>query len=208
MILKMKKIVVQISAGQGPAECCLVVSKVLALLQEDIISKGLDSEMIECVHGAKSGTFRSVILMVCGSGCASIAAQWKGNAQWISPSPYRPSHKRKNWFVTISTADALVQSDWNEEDVRFETCRSSGPGGQNVNKVETAVRGTHIPSGVQVLAMDSRSQLQNKKHCLERLQAKVLLARSSKEQEQQQWLWQEHAKVQRGNAARVYRQRL
>ncbi|MBL7710864.1 MAG: peptide chain release factor H [Chitinophagaceae bacterium] len=204
----MEKIMVQISAGQGPAECCLVVSKVLALLQEDIISKGFGSEMIDCVHGVERGTFRSVILMVRGPGCSAITAQWRGCIQWIAQSPYRPSHKRKNWFVNISTADAQVQSDWSEKDIRFETCRSSGPGGQNVNKVETAVRGTHIPSGIQVLAMDSRSQLQNKKHCIERLQAKVLLAWSGKEQEQQQRLWQEHAKVQRGNAVKVYRQQL
>lgn len=88
---------------------------------------------------------------------------------------------------------------WNPKDVKLETCRSSGPGGQNVNKVETAVRGTHQPSGIQVMVMDTRSQLKNKKLCLARLEAKVLVWQTEQLMEQQQSLWQEHNTLKRGN---------
>lgn len=97
---------------------------------------------------------------------------------------------------------------WRDAEVKLDTCRASGPGGQHVNKVETAVRGTHMPSGIQVLAMDSRSQLENKKLCLQRLQAKVMAWQTETliNQRQQQWL--NHHTLERGNAVKTIRQPL
>jgi len=86
-----------------------------------------------------------------------------------------------------------------------EICQSSGPGGQNVNKVVTAVRGTHLPSGLQVMAMDSRSQLENKKLCLARLEAKVMVWQTDQLMEQQQRQWMRHDLLERGNAVKVLR---
>lgn len=97
---------------------------------------------------------------------------------------------------------------WSDTDVKFETCRASGPGGQNVNKVETAVRGVHSLSGIQVLAMDSRSQLENKKLCLQRLQAKVMAWQTEKLIVQQQQQWLNHYHLERGNAVKTIRQSL
>jgi peptide chain release factor len=100
------------------------------------------------------------------------------------------------------------KADWNPKDVVFETMRGSGPGGQNVNKVETAVRGKHLPSGIQVVAMESRSQLQNRKLCTERLQAKVKAWELEQLTAQQQNQWLEHHRLERGNAVRTFRERL
>lgn len=110
---------------------------------------------------------------------------------------------RKNWFAGIASFDVQQQLQWNEKEVRFETCRASGTGGQHVNKVETAVRGTHLPSGIRVLAMDSRSQLENKQHCRERLQAKVMAWQAEQLVEQQQTQWQNHNILERGNPVKV-----
>jgi peptide chain release factor len=108
--------------------------------------------------------------------------------------------------VVVFDVKELMQ--WNPKDVKLETCRSSGPGGQNVNKVETAVRGTHLPSGLQVLAMDTRSQLENKKLCLARLEAKILIWQAGQLMEQQQIQWQEHNALERGNPVKIIKARL
>lgn len=117
-------------------------------------------------------------------------------------------HKRKNWFVGIAVFDVQQLFQWKDSDVYFETCRASGPGGQHVNKVESAVRGIHKPTCIQVLAMDSRSQLQNKKLCLERLKAKVMAAQTEALVEQQQEQWQEHNELERGNPVKTIRESL
>jgi peptide chain release factor len=139
---------------------------------------------------------------------APFLREWKGTVQWIAQSPYRKMHKRKNWYVGVEVFDNPAQLAWDPKDIVFETCRSSGPGGQNVNKVETAVRGTHIPSGIKVMASDSRSQLQNKKLCTERLQAKVIAWHTTQLIAGQQNRWQEHNELERGNPVKVIEEAL
>ena len=120
-----------------------------------------------------NGTYYSATIKVGGKNITKWMENWQGSIQWIAQSPYRKYHKRKNWFVGVEFFDIENQIKWNEKDVVFESCKASGPGGQHVNKTESAIRGMHKPSGIQVLTMDSRSQLQNKKLCLERLKSKV-----------------------------------
>jgi peptide chain release factor len=143
-------------------------------------------------------------MMAQGANLDAFILEWAGTIQWIAQSPYRKYHKRKNWFVGVAVFDVKELLQWDPKAVKLETCRSSGPGGQNVNKVETAVRGTHIPSGLQVMAMDTRSQLENKKLCLARLQAKVLVWQTGELMEQQRGQWMEHNGLERGNAVKVF----
>lgn len=199
----MEKMIIQITSGKGPAECCRVVACVQSLLMKEAKIKGIDLEVLESKAGELNRTLLSVTLMARGSNLNGFIAEWKGTIQWIAQSPYRKYHKRKNWFVGISAFDVQSLLQWNPKDVKIETCRSSGPGGQNVNKVETAVRGTHLPSGIQVMAMDSRSQLENKKLCLERLRNKHLVWQTEQLMLQQQDLWQEHNVLERGNPVKT-----
>ncbi len=199
----MDKIIIQISSGRGPAECCRVVAKVQELMLKEGKSLSIGLRVLDQKQGDIKGTLLSATLLAEGKALDTFADSWKGTIQWTSTSPYRPMHKRKNWFVGISIFNVEAQMRWNDKEVIFETCRASGPGGQHVNKVETAVRGTHLPSGIQVLAMDSRSQLQNKKNCLERLKAKVLAWQAAQLSVQQQDQWQEHNVLERGNPVRI-----
>ncbi len=92
-----------------------------------------------------------------------------------------------------------------KKDIQFQTTRSQGSGGQNVNKVNTAVRATHLPTGESVFVQDSRSQLENKKTISETLKKKKVMAQYILQmQRRMQETWSNHMQVQRGNPIRTY----
>jgi peptide chain release factor len=202
------KTLIQITSGKGPAECCRVVAKVQEALIKEARLQGFEIAVLDSRPGELNGTLQSSTLLLEGDQPDAFLSSWRGTVQWIAQSPYRRFHKRKNWFVGVEAFDIPEKADWNPKDVVFETMRGSGPGGQNVNKVETAVRGKHLPSGIQVVATESRSQLQNRKLCIGRLQAKVKAWELEQLTAQQQNKWLEHHRLERGNAVRTFRERL
>jgi peptide chain release factor len=224
----MDKIIIQITAGRGPAECGRVVARVQEKILAQARQLGIEAEVLHSHPADWKGALLSATILLKSPRNARSSAltnnlrrsqktptgqitpdlptfvkEWRGTVQWIATSPYRKFYKRKNWFVGVEIFDVPAKLQWNPKEVVFETCRASGPGGQHVNKVETAVRGTHTPSGIQVLAMDSRSQGQNKKLCLERLEQKILAWQTSQLIGQQQTRWQEHNVLERGNAVKT-----
>ncbi|MGB4775513.1 MAG: peptide chain release factor H [Daejeonella sp.] len=204
----MDKIIIQITSGRGPAECCRVVTRVQEIMLKQADKEYIELKVLENKKGSINGTLLSATLMAEGRDLASFIKEWRGTIQWIAQSHYRKFHKRKNWFVAVEIFDVKEQMQWNSKDVIFETYRSSGPGGQNVNKVETAVRGIHVTSGIRIMVMDTRSQLQNKKLCLQRLEAKVLAWQTQQLIIQQQDQWQEHNSLERGNAVKTIEMKL
>ncbi|HSC37061.1 MAG TPA: peptide chain release factor H [Chitinophagaceae bacterium] len=204
----MQKILIQITSGRGPVECCRVVARVQEMIIKQARNLDIEISVIETRKADLEGTLLSATLLAKGNKPDAFIKEWQGTVQWIAQSPYRKFHKRKNWYVGVEIFDVKELLQWNIKDVVFDTCRSSGPGGQNVNKVETAVRGTHIPSGIRVLASDSRSQWQNKKLCLERLEAKVMAWQTTQLVERQQSQWQEHNELERGNPVKTITGRL
>ena len=197
---------IQITAGRGPAECCWVVAQLLKLLLQEARSFGLSATVISRETGVENATLASAAVKLEGQRLEEFLQSWEGSVLWIGQSPYRRHHKRKNWYVGINR---LVLSDGNyelqERDIRYEATRAGGPGGQHVNKVSTAVRATHLPSGLSVLTSDSRSQLQNKKVARERLESLLAQQRLKHQQESIQANWQQHAELERGNPVRVFR---
>lgn len=201
----MKKYV-QITAGRGPVECARVVALVMRELIKAI--PGLTLSDYEPHHQAP-GCYMSVTLSTDSLIAPAIIREWEGSVLWRSTAnPYRPGHKRSNWFVGVRFFDDVELPAVNERDICYETCRSGGKGGQNVNKVETSVRATHIPSGLSVRCSDERSQLQNKALARERLLLKLLARQDEARANARAAKWAEHDALQRGNPVKTFRGRL
>lgn len=160
----------------------------------------IDFKILEMIDGKKSG-FQSVTFEV--ENAKKFIETWKGSIQFIAKSKFRPNHQRKNWFIGVFEIENFYELKIDEKDLEFQTMRSSGNGGQNVNKVNSAVRVTHLPTKIQVVAMDSRSQLENKKIAVERLKLKILEMNSKKYSEQKQNQWMNHLQLERGNPKKI-----
>ena len=201
----MNTIILQITSGRGPAECCWVVAQILRFMMGEAKKRGLTYELLQKEKGPERETLHSATLQLKGKGVDPFTKEWIGSILWVGRSPYRPYHKRKNWFVAVNELK-LIQEKINipDQDIAYQAIRSGGPGGQHVNKVSTAIRATHIPSKLNVLASDSRSQLQNKKLAKERLTQLLQLDRLQEKEQKEKDDWQNHNSLQRGNPVKVF----
>lgn len=185
--------IVQISSGHGPKECELGVCKLFNELKKD----HPDIEILRYVQTGKE-TYRSIRFFT-----EDDLSELEGSILWICKSPYRPHHQRKNWYVDVSIIpDKKIIND--EMDIKIETMRSGGAGGQHVNTTDSAVRVTHIPTGITVISSDQRSQWQNKNVALKRLNVRLMDMQIEEDRKQDKDAWSEHYKIVRGNPVRVY----
>ena len=194
----------QITSGRGPAECAWAVSHVLRCIVEEAAKVGVKTEVLEAVPGPFSGTLRSVLLRMDGTGVPKLTKGWVGSVLWINRSPFRPEYKRKNWFVGIEEIAVPEHPRWSEKEIKIETMRASGPGGQHVNKTESAVRVTHLPTGLSVSAREERSQHANRRLALARLAERLNERGKVGERGMQKERWNQHAALERGNPIRIY----
>ena len=184
---------IQISSGQGPEECELAVGLFYQALRREV--EGI--QMISGVKGRRGG-FSSVVLEA-----EADLSGLEGSVLWVCKSPLRPEHKRKNWYINVSILEEVPRTS-KEMQVRFETFRSGGKGGQNVNKVETGVRVVHIPTGIAVVSTEARSQHMNKQIALNRL-CDILADRDLQcARREKELAWMEHNRLERGNPVRIY----
>lgn len=202
------KIYMQITSGRGPAECCRVVALILEQIMKDAKQQGLTVEVLGREEGPLNWTLFSAVLLLEGRDCDAFVKGWEGTIQWIAQSLYRIYHKRKNWFVGVNGFLVPDINNINEKDYSYQTLRSSGPGGQHVNKTESAVRIKHLPSGLSVTASDQRSQVQNKKLATERLLVKLAAWETELQMRAAQENWSNHNNLQRGNPVKVIKKSL
>lgn len=197
----MTEIILHLSSGQGPKECEWVVAELAHALCREGRAAGLFCEPLEPIQAPMA----SALLRVSGDGAEAFAATCIGTIRWIGTSPFRPLHKRRNWFVGVRPVQIDEQSpDLRERDIRYQTFRASGPGGQHVNKTDSAVRATHLPTGLVAVSQDQRSQFANKKIARLKLAAALDDRRRADEIQGKRAVWDQNRELERGNAVRTY----
>ena len=195
----------QLSSGRGPVECQWVVHQVFQSILADAKSSRVKCQLLELVEGGETGTCKSVLLAIEGEGAQQFSSQWQGTIQWVGQSQFRPKHKRKNWFVGISSCAKVEFSRIREQDIKFEAIKASGPGGQHVNKSHTAIRATHLPSEQSVVAQEERSQFMNRKLAFARLSQLLEKQSETSRQGAEQARWEHHNELERGNPVKVFK---
>ena len=199
--------IIQLSSGKGPAECEQAVmlfwnKYLLPLINKEKASFKITAES----YGNFEGCLKSLIASVEGSDALNMELQnLTGSIQWICESPFRKNHKRKNWFFQFQILDQPDFISFSAKDLVWQTSKSSGPGGQNKNKVETAVKVTHILTGISVSAVEERSQYLNKKNALLRLKGKIDSINSNMNMESARDNWMNHNRIIRGNSKLVFK---
>jgi peptide chain release factor len=180
-----------------------VVALVLEAIEKEARNQGLSVRIVDAVPGEFVRTFRSVLVLVDGAACDAFVSSWKGTVQWVGQSLFRPRHKRKNWFVGIEVFDPPAESEIDLRSIKIETLKAGGPGGQHVNKTDSAVRITYLPTGLSVLAREERSQFMNRKLALARLKQCIEQEHQQQQFDAMQDRWARHNQLERGNPVRV-----
>ncbi|MEJ5091589.1 Peptide chain release factor 2 [compost metagenome] len=198
------EVYIQLSSGKGPKECDFFLTHVLGIFQREALAKQIH---VMVINEDKSGSslIQSVVCKLTGAEIDIFLQAWKGSLLWICESPFRRFHKRKNWFIALFVITKEKEIILLEKDILYQVMRSSGAGGQHVNKVSSAVRALHMPTGITAVAMDTRSQLQNKKLAKERLAHKLMQLQNESAQQDVDKQWQNHAEIERGNPTRVFK---
>lgn len=195
-------IYLQLSTGQSPAECQIFARFALCQILREAETAGVAAELLS--QTASKHGILSAVFALSGAGAEDLAQRWLGTLQWIGNSPVRPKHPRKNWYIGVFRLPQIpILPD--DGSIHFETCRAGGKGGQHVNKTDSAVRATHLATGVSVRVESGRSQHANKKRARELLALKLAEQHSAALGQHAANAHSQLYQVARGNPVRVFK---
>lgn len=198
--------ILKLNAGAGGTESCDWCSMLYRMYTRWAEKKGFSVEVLDHLDGDEAG-IKSVTFQVNGTNAYGYLKSEKGVHRLVRISPFNAQGKRQTSFVSLDVMPDIeedVDVEINDDDLRIDTYRSSGAGGQHINKTSSAIRITHIPTGIVVQCQNERSQFQNKDKAMQMLKAKLYMLQKEANAEKLSDIRGEVKEIGWGNQIRSY----
>lgn len=198
--------ILKLNAGAGGTESCDWCSMLYRMYTRWVERKGFSLEVLDYLDGDEAG-IKSVTFQVNGINAYGYLKSEKGVHRLVRISPFNAQGKRQTSFVSLDVMPDIEEDldvEIDEKDLRVDTYRSSGAGGQHINKTSSAIRITHIPTGTVVQCQNERSQFQNKDKAMQMLKAKLYLLKQEANVEKLSDIRGEVKDIAWGNQIRSY----
>ena len=198
--------ILKLNAGAGGTESCDWTSMLYRMYTRWAESKGFTTQVLDFLEGEEAG-IKSITVQINGENAYGYLKSERGVHRLVRISPFNAAGKRQTSFASCDVMPDIEEDldvEINDDDIRIDTYRSSGAGGQHINKTSSAIRITNLPTGIVVQCQNERSQLQNKDKAMKMLKAKLYLLKQQEEQEKKSGIRGEIKEIGWGSQIRSY----
>lgn len=198
--------ILSLHAGAGGTESCDWAAMLFRMYSRWADKKGFQLEVLDSLDGDEAG-IKSITFQVNGENAYGYLKSEKGVHRLVRISPFNAAGKRQTSFVSCDVMPDIEEDldiEIADDDIRIDTYRSSGAGGQHINKTSSAIRITHYPTGIVVQCQNERSQHMNKDKAMQMLKAKLFILKQQEQQEKANGIRGESKEIGWGSQIRSY----
>ena len=198
--------IIKLNAGAGGTEACDWCGMLYRMYSRWVDKKGFTLEVLDYLDGDEAG-IKSVTIQISGENAYGYLRSEKGVHRLVRISPFNANGKRQTSFAScdvIPDIEEDIDIEINDDDIRVDTYRSSGAGGQHINKTSSAIRITHLPTGIVVQCQNERSQHMNKDKAMQMLKSKLYVLKQQEQAEKMSDIRGEVRDINFGNQIRSY----